>query len=1146
MRNLKRVLVIGLAAVMLVVALSMSAFAAQSKFTDVNTNDETLTNAVSLLEGLGITKGTSATTFGTNEYVTRAQMAAFIYRLMHTGKSLEGGYNHTAFEDLFDDTYFGMISWADAMGIIKGKSATEFDPDGSITLQDAYTMLIRALGYENGEVLSYPHSHIGLAEQKGIDLGEGLPSKVEYDTKLTRGNVAVLLYNAFYAEMAKTVTVEEVRLLGQNSAKPKYVLETVEKHPRLCEDIYEVIEEKFVVRETSHYAFNDTKTSTTYKPTEDINGTGTMRLVGVLGVQQNVQEFYTTAKELGLSGKADDYIMAELSVFFQYDEKAREIENILFTESRKSSISSEKMNINFRVDAPTDRNGTLEHYYVAGTTDSTVRRFTGRADVEGKQLYFYDAPYTYASPTYESGATEAERYEARNADNVKLIDLKCLDTEKGLYSFYKTDDVFTSHDGYDVDTGVVTANHASFAKKFQLPLNNGFYKLEIYDVDGDGRYEYMWYKPASFAKIVMNEDKLTSHSGVVNEAPEGASPYDYTKVPTIYAKGAKLYGAAFNDGDYVAAYVNADANMIDILGVAEGKKGTITKLNNKDGFVTVGSLKLDIKSGGKMFHEYFAHAAAPSYKTDWTWSLRDHFLGKAVALNSDIIAYVYKGNLYAYELVDVKGSYNGENVLVPLETYTKAVRNESFELEQYLKVLVDGEVKYVQVDPENCYPEPRKADSGEGYVFDNQKIEENNKKYDVYLGKICTYSVDKNGVYTIKSMLHGSSENKLHDHIDLVYDKDEFIDSDRVNQAGIDLKAVGESIPVYLKKHTSTRYKVVNAAGDSFVGTEGNNPDGTEQYWFNDVNIENATFMFRIIDRVGTKEDQFVTYVGKELPGTVTSTLYNTQMIYQNRGDNAEIADLILFYAEVDNKLVFDAGFQDTDFIIVKGSEVTRVAEDEYSYAYEVFNPATGTVISNVLGTASKTTVTNLTNSVTPYEPGSILQITRDNKLDDEIPVGSRTHEVLFDNNPVDEKLGYLLEVDAVERIAEIVPVRATVDDTYFKWGQADVCQFYEIAEDANIVVLNFDKREDITTAEIATLTLEELAEAEESIKCYTSTYMEDPTDPDAKYETVYCKYVKAYIDAEYSSKADAVIIKTIVVVVHPGMSNSDTNLDVE
>ena len=95
MRNLKRVLTIALAAVMLVAAMTVCVSAAGSKFTDVNAKDETLYDAVTLLEGLGIAKGTSETTFGTNENVTREQMAAFVYRLMKAGKSLEGGENNT-------------------------------------------------------------------------------------------------------------------------------------------------------------------------------------------------------------------------------------------------------------------------------------------------------------------------------------------------------------------------------------------------------------------------------------------------------------------------------------------------------------------------------------------------------------------------------------------------------------------------------------------------------------------------------------------------------------------------------------------------------------------------------------------------------------------------------------------------------------------------------------------------------------------------------------------------------------------------------------------------------------------------------------------------------------------------------------------
>ena len=78
MSKFKRILTVGITAVMLLAVLSVSAFAATTKFTDVNAKDETLSKAVSLLEGLGVAKGTTETTFGTNENVTRQQMAAFI------------------------------------------------------------------------------------------------------------------------------------------------------------------------------------------------------------------------------------------------------------------------------------------------------------------------------------------------------------------------------------------------------------------------------------------------------------------------------------------------------------------------------------------------------------------------------------------------------------------------------------------------------------------------------------------------------------------------------------------------------------------------------------------------------------------------------------------------------------------------------------------------------------------------------------------------------------------------------------------------------------------------------------------------------------------------------------------------------------
>lgn len=168
MRNFKRFLTLALAVVMVASMFAFGASAAQ--FTDVDENNEYLTKSVNLLNHIGVAKGTSDTTFGTEELVTREQMAAFIYRLMKRGNSVEGGANASRFTDLEDPTFFFMISWADSQGIIKGTSATTFEPKGSITLQDAYTMIVRALGYEKEESLPYPFGYIGVAEDKGVEL----------------------------------------------------------------------------------------------------------------------------------------------------------------------------------------------------------------------------------------------------------------------------------------------------------------------------------------------------------------------------------------------------------------------------------------------------------------------------------------------------------------------------------------------------------------------------------------------------------------------------------------------------------------------------------------------------------------------------------------------------------------------------------------------------------------------------------------------------------------------------------------------------------------------------------------------------------------------------------------------------------------
>ena len=164
---------------------------ANAEFTDVKPEDAVLTEAVDSIVSNGIAKGISDTEFGTEDMVTREQMAAFIYRMINDGESIEERENETAFTDLDDPTFYAMISWANKEGIIKGVSETKFNPKGNITLQDCYTMVVRALGNKN---LTYPDGYIIKAKEKG--LSANISKEIGNSDYLTRGDVSIILHNA--------------------------------------------------------------------------------------------------------------------------------------------------------------------------------------------------------------------------------------------------------------------------------------------------------------------------------------------------------------------------------------------------------------------------------------------------------------------------------------------------------------------------------------------------------------------------------------------------------------------------------------------------------------------------------------------------------------------------------------------------------------------------------------------------------------------------------------------------------------------------------------------------------------------------------------------------------------------------------------
>jgi len=111
-------------------------------FADVSTSDYYYDSVLWAVEN-GVTNGTSATTFGPDMAVSRAQMVTFLWRAHGSPKAT--GTN--PFTDVStSDYYYDAVLWAVANGVTNGTSATTFSPDTAVTRSQAVTFQWRAAG----------------------------------------------------------------------------------------------------------------------------------------------------------------------------------------------------------------------------------------------------------------------------------------------------------------------------------------------------------------------------------------------------------------------------------------------------------------------------------------------------------------------------------------------------------------------------------------------------------------------------------------------------------------------------------------------------------------------------------------------------------------------------------------------------------------------------------------------------------------------------------------------------------------------------------------------------------------------------------------------------------------------------------------
>ena len=202
----KRILAILLTVAMCLSLLPMSAFAAGTNpFTDVDTNDWFYDEVIYVKDN-GLMNGTSDTTFSPGGNTTRGMIVTILHRLSGSPAA-----DDSAFLDVDDSQYYAeAVDWAAANGVVTGYNANTFGPNDFITREQMAAILYRyavLMGYDvsvgaDTNILSYTDAlsvSEYAVEAMQWAVGAGIINGVEGNRlnpqgHATRAQVAAILY----------------------------------------------------------------------------------------------------------------------------------------------------------------------------------------------------------------------------------------------------------------------------------------------------------------------------------------------------------------------------------------------------------------------------------------------------------------------------------------------------------------------------------------------------------------------------------------------------------------------------------------------------------------------------------------------------------------------------------------------------------------------------------------------------------------------------------------------------------------------------------------------------------------------------------------------------------------------------------------
>lgn len=202
MKNLKKVLALGLALVMILGMFTIASAAETKKVaTDLSDFDQvTHKEAVSLMVDLGVIKGLPDGSYGPANTIDRASWAKMVYFIITNDDdaSVYIPSEGNVFADVPNNHWAaGEIAYLKTLGIVAG-DGVNFRPSDTITMVEAYKMMLTGIGW-NAKREKYEGdanwANNVMRDATRYELTDKLTGLKQGD-KLTRDNAARIVYNA--------------------------------------------------------------------------------------------------------------------------------------------------------------------------------------------------------------------------------------------------------------------------------------------------------------------------------------------------------------------------------------------------------------------------------------------------------------------------------------------------------------------------------------------------------------------------------------------------------------------------------------------------------------------------------------------------------------------------------------------------------------------------------------------------------------------------------------------------------------------------------------------------------------------------------------------------------------------------------------